>query len=56
MKGNIIEAVMGAVVLALALATTGRAGRASAARTAELIESTESRVPAGAGVGTGSAV
>ena len=43
-----LVAVMGAVVLALALATTGRAGRASAARTAELIEQPESRVPAGA--------
>src|SRR3984957_16681205 len=44
-----LVAVMGAVVLALALATTGRAGRASAARTAELIEQAESRVPATAG-------
>ena len=42
---------MGVVVLALALATTGRAGRASAARTAELIESGDSRVPAAAGAG-----
>jgi hypothetical protein len=32
--------------------TTGRAGRASAARTAELIERSESRVPAGAGAGS----
>jgi hypothetical protein len=52
--------VMGAVVLALALATTGRAGRASAARTAELIEQAESRVPATAGAiagaGAGSAL
>jgi hypothetical protein len=49
---------MGAVVLALALVTTGRAGRASAARTAELIESAENRVPAGVGAAaaTGSAV
>jgi len=46
---------MGAVVLALALATTGRAGRASAARTAGLIESADSRVPAGAGAAAGSA-
>jgi hypothetical protein len=46
-----LVAVMGAVVLALALATTGRAGRASAARTAGLIESAESRVPAAAGAG-----
>jgi hypothetical protein len=40
-------------VLALALATTGRAGRASAARTAELIEQAESRVPAGVGASAG---
>ena len=44
-----LVAAMGAVVLALALATTGRVGRASAARTAELIERAESRVPAAAG-------
>jgi len=47
-------------VLALALATTGRVGRASAASTAELIEQAESRVPAsvgaGASAGAGSAV
>jgi hypothetical protein len=55
-----LVAAMGAIVLALALVTTGRAGRASAARTAELIESAENRVPAGVGAGaaaaTGSAV
>jgi MFS family permease len=45
-----LVAAMGAVVLALALVTTGRAGRASAARTAELIETAESRVPAGSAV------
>jgi MFS family permease len=51
-----LVAIMGAVVLALALATTGRAGQASAARTAELIESGDSRVPASAGAAAGSAV
>jgi hypothetical protein len=44
-----LVAAMGAVVLALALLTTGRAGRASAARTAELIERAEAPVPATAG-------
>jgi EmrB/QacA subfamily drug resistance transporter len=38
--------VMGVVVLALALVTTSRAGNASAARTAELIERVDSPVPA----------
>jgi len=53
-----LVAAMGAIVLALALATTGRAGRASAARTAELIESADTRVPAAAGASAsaGSAV
>jgi EmrB/QacA subfamily drug resistance transporter len=37
---------MGVVVFALALVTTGRAGNASAARTAELIERSQSPVPA----------
>ena len=37
---------MGVAVIALALVTTGRAGNASAARTAELIERSESPVPA----------
>jgi len=41
-----IVAGLGAVVFALALVTTGRAGRASAARTAALIERAESPVPA----------
>ena len=43
---------MGVVVFALALVTTSRAGNASAARTAELIEQAESPVPAGAGAGS----
>jgi EmrB/QacA subfamily drug resistance transporter len=41
-----LVAAMGVVVFALALVTTGRAGNASAARTAELIEHAESPVPA----------
>ena len=41
-----LVAAMGVAVFALALATTGRAGKASAARTAELIELAESPVPA----------
>jgi EmrB/QacA subfamily drug resistance transporter len=44
-----LVAAMGVVVLALALATTGRAGNASAARAAELIERAEGPVPARAG-------
>jgi EmrB/QacA subfamily drug resistance transporter len=44
-----LVAAMGVAVFALALATTGRAGKASAARTAELIELAESPVPARAG-------
>jgi EmrB/QacA subfamily drug resistance transporter len=40
---------MGVIVFALALVTTGRAGRASAARTAELIERADTPVPAGVG-------
>jgi hypothetical protein len=37
---------MGVIVFALALVTTSRAGNASAARTAELIERVDSPVPA----------
>jgi EmrB/QacA subfamily drug resistance transporter len=42
-----IVAAMGGTVFCLALATTGRAGRASAARTATLIERAEAPVPVG---------
>ena len=40
-----IVAALGVVVFALALATTGRAGKASAARTASLIAGAEEKVP-----------
>jgi MFS family permease len=44
-----VVASLGAVVFALALVTTGRAGKASAARTAALIAGAEEKVPVRAG-------
>ena len=44
-----IVAALGVVVFALALATTGRAGKASAARAASLIAGAEEKVPVSAG-------
>ena len=44
-----IVAALGVVVFALALATTGRAGKASAARAAALIAGAEEKIPVRAG-------
>jgi hypothetical protein len=45
-----VVAGLGAVVFALALVTTGRAGKASAARTAALMAGAEEKIPVRAGL------